>query len=120
MRNFLSMLIGAVLLVAASTTTTMAQGMMRMSPEERAKALKDSLTLTDKQTEQVAVIFKDMGAKRQAMMDSLDDRDARREAMMKLMSQVDEKIETLLTPEQKNKYEAMRKEREARFRRGPN
>ena len=120
MRNFFLLLFGAVLLVALSTTTSMSQGMMRMTPEERAKGLKDSLSLTDKQTEQVVKIFKEMGSRRQAVMDSLDDPDARREAMMSLMAKTDEKIEVLLTPEQKGKYDTMKKAREARFRRGPN
>ena len=107
-------------LVALSSTTLFAQGMMRMTPEERAKALKDSLGLDEKQTAQIVSIFSDMGKQRQAMMDSLEDRDARRDAMMKLMTATDDKIESLLTPDQKDKYEAMKKAREARFRRGPN
>jgi periplasmic protein CpxP/Spy len=120
MRYYFSMLFAAVLLAGICTTNTMAQGMMRMTPEERVKQLKDSLSLTDKQAEQITNIFKEMGAKRQAVMDSIDDRDARREAMMGLMAKTDEKIEALLTPEQKDKYEAMKKEREARFRQRPN
>ena len=42
-----------------------------------------------------------MGAKRQALMDSVSDRDARREAMMSMMKSIDDKIEALLTPDQK-------------------
>jgi len=85
-------------------------------PEERVKQLKDSLGLNDKQTEQIVNIFKDMSAKRQALMDSVSDRDARREAMMGMMKSTDDKIEALLTPDQKDKYEAMKKAREAMMR----
>ncbi len=119
MKYFLMSLFAAVLLVGISTTPASAQG-MRMSPEERVKQLKDSLSLDDKQTDAITAIFKEMGAKRQAMMDSIDDRDARREAMTGLMKTTDEKIESVLTPEQKDKYEVMKKERESRFRQRSN
>ena len=119
MRYYLSLLFAAVLLAGIFTTNSMAQG-MRMTPEERVKMLKDSLGLNDQQTEQIASIFKDMGAKRQALMDSVSDRDARREAMMSMMKSTDEKIEALLTPDQKDKYEAMKKAREAMMRQRQN
>jgi Spy/CpxP family protein refolding chaperone len=57
-----------------------------------------------------------MSSKRQALMDSVSDRDARREAMMSMMKSTDEKIEALLTPDQKDKYEALIKAREAMMR----
>ena len=117
MRRYLFLLVG--ILLAIGSTTVMAQG-MRMSAEDRAKALKDSLGLSDKQMEQVVGILKEMGSKRQALADSIQDRDARREAMMSLMAKGDEKIESVLTKEQKEKYEVMRKEREARFRQRSN
>lgn len=117
MRHYLFLLIGV--LVVIGSTNMMAQR-MRMSAEDRAKVLKDSLGLSDKQMEQVVGILKEMGSKRQALADSIQDRDARREAMMILMAKSDEKIELLLTPEQKEKYEVMKKQREARFRRRSN
>ncbi len=120
MRRFFLLLFAVALVIGASASSASAQGMMRATPEERAKALKDSLGLNDDQAGAVITIFKSMGEKRQAVMDSLDDRDARREAMMKLMSEADQKIEALLTPDQKAKYEVMKKEREARFRRPQN
>lgn len=119
MRHYLLILFGVILLAGMSSTNGMAQG-MRMSAEDRAKALKDSLALSDKQTEQVLVIFKEMGSKRQALTDSIQDRDARRDAMMTLMAKTDEKIESLLTKDQKEKYDVMKKAREARFRQRSN
>ena len=113
-------LFAVALVVGLAASNAAAQGMMRATPEERSKMMKDSLGLSDAQTDSVIAIFKSMGAKRQAVMDSLDDRDARRDAMMKLMAETDQKIEALLTPDQKDKYEAMKKEREARFRRPQN
>ena len=120
MRYYLSLLLAALLLAGIFTTNSMAQGMMRMTPEERAKQLKDSLGLSDQQVAQIDSIFKVMGAQRQALMDSVSDRDARREAMMKMMKGADEKIEALLTPDQKDKYEAMKKAREAMMRQRQN
>ena len=120
MRYYLSLLLATLFLAGVFTTTSMAQGMMRMTPEERVKQLKDSLGLSDKQADQITGIFKDMGAKRQALMDSVSDRDARREAMMSMMKATDEKIEALLTPDQKDKYEAIKKAREAMMRQRQN
>ncbi len=120
MRYYLSLLFAAALLTGIFATNSMAQGMMRMTPEERAKMLKDSLGLNDQQTEQITNIFKDMGAKRQALMDSVSDRDARREAMMSMMKSADEKIEALLTPDQKDKYEAIKKARQEMMRQRQN
>ena len=120
MRRVLALFFVFALLIGGSFSIASAQGMMRATPEERAKMLKDSLSLNDDQTASLVTLFKAMSEKRQAVMDSLDDRDARREAMMKLMSETDEKIEALLTPDQKTKYDAMKKEREARFRQRQN
>jgi Spy/CpxP family protein refolding chaperone len=117
MRHYLFLFIGV--LVVIGSTNMMAQR-MRMSAEDRAKVLKDSLALNDKQMEQVVGILKEMTSKRQALADSIQNRDARREAMMSLMAKSDEKIEILLTPEQKEKYEVMKKQREARFRQRSN
>jgi len=117
MRHYMFLLVGV--LVVIGSTNMMAQG-MRMSADARAKVLKDSLGLSDKQMEQVAGILKEMGSKRQALADSIQDRYARREAMMSLMTKSDEKIESVLTKEQKKKYEVMKKRREARFRQRSN
>ncbi|HTX18619.1 MAG TPA: hypothetical protein VMG34_08155 [Bacteroidota bacterium] len=120
MKRATVLLFGLFLTLSIVASNASAQGMMRATPEERAKSLKDSLGLNDKQTDSVIAIFKAMNVKRQAAMDSVDDRDARRDVMMKLMSETDEKIEALLTPDQKTKYEAMKQERMARFRRPQN
>jgi Spy/CpxP family protein refolding chaperone len=119
MRYYLSLLFVVALLAGVFTTNAAAQG-MRMTPEERVKMLKDSLGLDDKQADQITVIFKDMGAKRQALMDSVSDRDARRDAMMKMMKTTDDQIEAILNPAQKDKYEALKKAREAMMRQRQN
>ncbi len=120
MRYYLSLLFAMLIVSCVFTANSMAQGMMRMTPEERVKQLKDSLGLDDKQVEQITSIFKDMAGKRQALMDSVSDRDSRREAMMGMMKSTDEKIEALLKPDQKEKYEAIKKAREAMMRQRQN
>lgn len=120
MRYHISLLFAVLILAGVFSANSMAQGMMRMTPEERVKQLKDSLGLNDKQADQITSIFKDMAGKRQALMDSVSDRDARREAMMGMMKSTDEKIEALLTPGQKEKYEAIKKAREAMMRQRQN
>lgn len=115
MKHIQTILLISLLTLIVGTTTSMAQG-MRMTPEERVKQLKDSLSLNDKQTEQITAIYKELGAQRQALQDSIQDRSAMREAMRGLMAKSDEKVKAVLTTEQKEKFEAMIKAREARFR----
>ena len=66
MRHNLLVFIGVVLLIGIRSTNVMAQG-MRMSPEDRAKVLKDSLGLSDKQMELVLDLLKEMGSERRAL-----------------------------------------------------
>jgi periplasmic protein CpxP/Spy len=114
MQKHIPLLFCALFLVVVSTTGAYAQR-MRMSPQERVAALKDSLGLSDDQTAKITSIFEDMGKQRQAIFDSTDDRDARRQAMMSLSAKADTLIESVLTDQQKAKYEAMEKERQERM-----
>ena len=115
MKRIQTILLVALLALIVGTTASMAQG-MRMTAEDRVKQLKDSLGLNDKQTEQITAIYKELGAQRQALQDSIQDRGAMRDAMRSLMAKSDEKVKAVLTTEQKEKFEAMIKAREARFR----
>ena len=119
MKRIQTLFFVSLLALVVGVATSMAQG-MRMSPEERVKQLKDSLSLNDKQTEQVTAIYKELGAQRQALQDSIQDRSAMRDAMRALMAKGDEKVKAILTTEQKEKFEAMIKAREARFRQRSN
>jgi protein CpxP len=85
---------------------------MRMSPEERAKALTDSLALDSTQTAQVIAIFKDQQAAMDKVReDSQGDREGMRGAMMDLRKKTDDKIMAILTDAQKTKYQDMIKNR---------
>lgn len=109
-------------LFALLQLTAFAQGRGMRSPEERAKQLKEQLTLTDEQTTKVQKIFEDGQKKAMDMMGSnMGDRDAMRKVMMDVTAKQDSLIEKLLTKEQIAKFEALKKERQQRmqqFRRG--
>lgn len=99
--------------------TAVAQPMMRFSPEERAKALKDSLNLND---QQVVKLKKILGDQEADMMINFEtnqgDREAIRKGMMELTKKTDKKIDAILDAKQKKKYEEMKKRRQAMMREG--
>ena len=108
----------AVLLLAGSVSLSPAQQRMRMTPEQRAARLKDSLALSDDQVGKIVTIFKESDTKREdALAAAGDDRDARMSAMRTIMDETDTKIESVLTDSQKAKYEDMKKQRMQGFQR---
>ncbi len=109
--RFLVQGLSAAVLIVALTGLASAQ-MMRMTPEERANRLKDSLSLSPKQTDQVKAIFEDnQKAMQEIFQSGIEDRDSMRVVMQAQMKKTDENIAKLLTPEQKTKYEEMIKNR---------
>jgi len=95
-------------------TSLSAQG-MRMSPESRAQALKDSLALDSSQAVKVIAIYKEsQAAVMSAMQSGTGDRDAMRATMQEITKKADDKVKALLNAEQKKKYEEMLKNRPAR------
>lgn len=102
--------VGVLMLTIAAVSN--AQRMQRMTPEERAKVLADSLALDSTQTAQVVTIFKDQqDAMAKIREDKQGDFDAMRGAMMDLRKKTDEKIMGVLTESQKTKYQEMIKNR---------
>lgn len=96
-----------------------AQG-MRMSPEERAKALKDSLSLDSVQTAKVVAIYKEsQKAMQDAFQNASGDRESMRSTMQELSTKTDEKVKALLNDTQKKKYAEMIKNRPQRGMRPP-
>lgn len=91
------------------------RGMM-MSPEDRAKQLKEQLTLSDEQTTKVQKIFEDNQKKMTDMRASFQgDFDGVRAAMQAMQAKQDSSIETLLTKDQLKKYDGVKKERQQRM-----
>ena len=114
MRHTILLLFIGALFASASTSEALAQR-QQPSPEQRTERLKDSLSLSDEQTAGVLKIFQDMDEQRKAMFESgSDDRAARMQAMRDLATKTDEKIEALLTDEQKAKYQELKKQRQER------
>jgi hypothetical protein len=109
------LLIGILSAIVVSGLIAQPQQRMRMSPEDRVKALKDSLSLDSTQVTKVLAIYKwqqDEGAKlREA---SQGDFASMRTAMQDLNAKSDEKIKGVLTDVQKKKYEEMIKNRPVR------
>jgi Spy/CpxP family protein refolding chaperone len=88
-----------------------------MNPAERAKMLKERLTLTDEQTKKVTEI---LTASQDDVMKlrekSGEDRDVMRAGMQEIRKKSDSKIEAILTAEQKKEFAKLRKEQEEQMR----
>ena len=91
-----------------------AQG--RMSMEDRVKMMKHTLALSDSQTVIVDSIFTNAGEKIKNIENSTPDR---RAAVRQIMDDVNTQVESILTPEQKDKYEKMMAERKSRMQSRP-
>ena len=91
-----------------------------MDPGRRAERMKHDLSLTDDQTSQVKTILEDSRSKMEAVRSNSSlAQDDRRSQMMSIRKAENEKIEALLTPDQKTKYAAMEQQMRDRMRNGP-
>lgn len=108
----LALIASMLLLTIASVSNAQRMQGMRMSPEERAKVLADSLALDSTQTAQVTAILQEqqeqMGKIRE---EHQGDFEAMRGAMTELRTKTDDKIIAILTDAQKTKYQEMIKNR---------
>ncbi len=97
-----------------------AQGMRRMTAEQRVDTLAKQLSLSDAQKTQVLAVFKDADTFRQkAFQDHQGDRDAMRAAMDSSRTMTSTKLKTILTEEQYGKYQKIMEQMPMR-RRGMN
>ena len=91
-----------------------------MDPGARAEMLKKNLNLTDDQTSQVKTIFEDSRTKMEGVRSNSSlSQDDRRSQMMSIRKTENEKINALLTPDQKTKYAALQEQMRDRMRNGP-
>ena len=101
------------------TSLAFAQPMMRLSPEERVKTLKDSLNLTDQQLVKVQKVLEEQQADMMMNFEiNQGDRDAIRKGMTEITEKTDKKIAAILDAKQKKKYEEMSKRRQMMMREG--
>jgi Spy/CpxP family protein refolding chaperone len=90
-----------------------------MDPGRRADMLKQNLNLTDDQTSQVKTIFEDSRTKMEALRSNSSlSQDDRRSQMMSFRKAENDKIDALLTPDQKTKYAALQQQMRDRMRGG--
>lgn len=111
------MMVAMTLFVALATMS--AQG-MRMSPEDRAKALKDTLNLDSAQMAKVVTIYREsQKAMQDAFQNASGDRESMRGTMQEITKKADDKVRALLNDTQKKKFEEMIKNRPPRGMRPP-
>ena len=87
-----------------------------MSPDKMIKDLKEKLNLTDEQITKIEKLFEAQKEEMHAQMEqSENDREAMHAKMEKKQKEMDEKISSVLTADQKKKFVAMQKERREKF-----
>jgi Spy/CpxP family protein refolding chaperone len=97
----------AVMLAITLPSRATAQPRMA-SPEERAKQLKELLSLSDEQAAKVQKISKELEEEMTAKRGELTgNREAMRNASIEIVQKTDDKIKAILTDEQKEKYEEL-------------
>lgn len=91
-----------------------------MDPGRRSERMKHELNLTDDQTAQVKTILEDGRTKMEALRSNSSlSQDDRRSQMMSIRKTENDKIEALLTPDQKTKFATMQQRMRDRMRNGP-
>lgn len=96
------------------TVASYAQRGSKMSPEDRAKDLKTKLNLTDDQTTKITAIYADAAAKRDSIMKAGGDRSAIRP----IMTATNDKVQAVLTDDQKAAYKKMMDDMRAKYQNG--
>jgi periplasmic protein CpxP/Spy len=90
-----------------------------MDPGHRADMLKQNLSLSDDQTAQVKTIFEDSRTKMEGLRSNSSlSQDDRRSQMMAIRKAESDKVNALLTPDQKTKYAALEEQMRGRMRGG--
>jgi len=91
-----------------------------MDPERRTEMMKRRLGLSDAQVAQVKAVFEDERTKGEALRaDQTGDREAMRSKMEAIRKDSETRIDAILTPDQKGKWDAMRAEMQRRGPGGP-
>jgi ribosome recycling factor len=90
-----------------------------MDPGARADMLKQNLGLNDDQTSQVKTIFQDSLTKMETLRSNSSlSQDDRRSQMMDIRKGENDKVNALLTADQKTKYAALQEQMRGRMRGG--
>ena len=100
----------AIILGAGTMSAQRGGGHQRMSVEDRVANMAKELNLTEKQQKQITAIYKESRAKR------TEGTRPTREEMRAEMEKVNQKVNAVLTDEQRKKFEKMNKTRQNRRR----
>ena len=113
MTQWAAVVAGAVLAVAAVRTVALADEHAGKGDrsQQRVERMKERLNLTDDQARQITQIFQEAHQQWQA-----DQGKADKETMRARHEKMNEQIKSILTPEQQQKYEQMKKEHRGRGR----
>jgi Spy/CpxP family protein refolding chaperone len=106
---------GLVLVLAASRTVALADDAAKGDRlQHRVERMKERLNLTDDQARQLEQVFRD--AHQQWQSDRTDQTRPDKATMQARREKMNEQIKSILTPEQQQKWEQMRKEHRGRGR----
>jgi|SRR5438552_5753983 len=113
MTQWAAVVAGAVLAVAAVRTAALADENAAKGDriQHRVERMKERLNLTDDQTRQLQQIFQDAHQQWQSDQTKPD-----KETMQARREKMHEQIKSILTPEQQQKFEQMKKEHRGRGR----
>ncbi|MFD0794116.1 hypothetical protein ACFQZX_10845 [Mucilaginibacter litoreus] len=103
------------LFVLGISAVSHAQGRMRMSPEERAKQMKESLKLTDDQAAKITVIYQAQAKSFDSLRNAGGDI---RSQIRPMMEATNNKVKAVLTAEQAAAWQKEMEERRARMQNG--
>lgn len=109
------MMICLFLLGISAVSFAQGGGRQRLSPEDRAKALKESLKLTDEQTAKVTAIYQAQAKSMDSLRTAGGDL---RSQMRPMMQATNDKVKAVLTPEQATAFQKAMDERRARMQNG--
>ena len=110
-----SYMLYAVVALIASVSVMSAQPRMR-TPEDQAKQLKERLSLSEEQTADITVIFKEQREKIEKMREGGERGPGMRDAFMKLSRETDVKILKVLSEDQQKEYTKLVEERRQNMR----
>ena len=111
MKKLLLMCCFVIGISAASRAQGGGGGGMRMSPEDRVAQMKTTLKLTDDQSAQILAIYKASAAKRDSVRNAGGDR----EAMRPIMMEANNKVQAILTDDQKAAWKKMMEDMRAKM-----
>lgn len=88
-------------------------------PEKHLSRLQEELDLNDQQVEQIRAIFAEQHARFEALREESGDRESKREAFRQLREESHERIQAVLTEDQRARLEELHAEFKERHGHGP-